>query len=93
MSETSADLREISMSNLEARLSAEMKHPIKKFGGLNCIRMCGRRARIIMGENPKALIFTGLMINVPATFFNVFIAPSSLWGNYRYGLMSFGILL
>ena len=49
MSETSADLREISISNLEARLNIEMKHPIKKFGGLNSIRMCGRRARIILG--------------------------------------------
>ena len=49
MSETSADLREISISNLEARLNIEMKHPIKKFGGLNSIRMCGRRVRIILG--------------------------------------------
>ena len=93
MSETSADLREISMSNLEARLNIEMKHPIKKFGGLNSIRMCGRRARIILGENPKALILTGLMINVPATYFNTLIAPSSLWGDFRYGLTTFGVLL
>ena len=50
MSETSGDIREISMSNLEDRLTIEMKHPIKKFSGLNNIRMCGKNARMFMGE-------------------------------------------
>lgn len=50
MSETSADIREVSMTNLEDRLAQEMKHPIKKFSGLNNIRMCGRDTRLFMGE-------------------------------------------
>jgi len=70
-----------------------MKQPIKKFSGLNSIRMCGRNARIFMGVQPKALIFTGLVINIPATYFNVLIAPAGLWGDYSYGLTTFGIFL
>lgn len=33
------------------------------------------------------------MINIPATFFNVAIAPVALWGDYRSLLMALGIFL
>ena len=93
VSEISGSLRDLSMSNLEAALNLEMKHPIKKFSGLNNIRMCGSSARLLMGEQPKALIFTGLVINIPATYFNALVATASLWGDYSYGLTLFGIAL
>ena len=55
--------------------------------------MCGRHRRCFMGTRPKALIFTGLMINIPATLFNTLIAPVSLWGENRYLLISLGVFL
>ena len=94
MSETSNDLREHSITSLEQRLEDELRQPIKKFGGVNSIRMCGRRTRCFMGHRPKALIFTSFMINIPATFFNAAIAPVALWGNpTRNFLPMFGIFL
>lgn len=94
MSETSADIREQSLTDLESRLEREMQDPIKKFNGLNRIRMCGRTSRCFMGEKPKALLFTGSMINVPATFFNIFVAPVSLFGDTnRYIILAIGVFL
>jgi len=66
---------------------------MKKFSGLNSIRMCGRHSRCFFGVKPKALIFTFFVINVPATFFNVAIAPVSLWGEYRNLLVALGVTL
>ena len=44
-----------------------------------------------MGERPKALIFTGCMINIPATLFNALIASSSLWGESRSLILFLGV--
>ena len=55
--------------------------------------MCGRHARCFMGQQPKALIFTFSVINIPATYFNVAIAPVSLWGEKRHLILIVGILL
>ena len=47
-----------------------------------------------MGEKPKALFVTFLIVNIPATFFNAAIAPVSLWGeDYRYMMVAIGIFL
>jgi len=80
MSDTSADLREYSVTSLEERLAEELRYPVKRYAGYNRITMCGRRARCFMGEQPKALILSASMINVPMTYFNVAIAPVPLWG-------------
>ena len=50
------------------------------YHGKNKIRMCGRRSRCFMGQHPKAIIWTFCLINIPATYFNVGIAPRSIWG-------------
>ena len=72
-----------------------MKHqPVKKFGGKNRIRICGRNTRCFMGNRPIALIKTFCMINIPATFFNAAIAPASLWpDNNRYIILGLGVIL
>ena len=93
ISEISADLRDLSLTNLENRVLEDMKNPVKKFGGLNRVRMCGRNKRCFMGEKPKALIFTGAMINIPGTFFNAAIAPVPLWGDLSYLLLALGLFL
>ena len=87
LSETTGDLRDHSISGLEQRIEDELKQPVKKFGGVNSIRMCGRRSRCFMGHQPQALIFTGLMINIPATFFNAAIAPVPLWDDEENALL------
>ena len=83
----------MSFTNLEQRLTFEMRDPIKKFGGLNHIRMCGRKARCFLGEKPKALLFTFMMVNIPATFFNSAIAPVPLWGESKYYILAVGLFL
>ena len=71
-----------------------MKDPIKKFNGLNYIRMCRRNSRCCAGSHPKILLFTGSLINIPATFFNIAIAPVSLWGEpNRYFILALGLFL
>ncbi len=56
--------------------------------------MCKGKSRCFMGRHPKVLLFTGSLINVPATFFNVAIAPVPLWGEpNRYILLSLGVFL
>ena len=55
--------------------------------------MCGKNTRWFMGEKPKALIFTGCVINIPATIFNAVIAPVGLWGDNRYIILSIGVFL
>ena len=93
LSETTGDLREASFSSLENRLEQEMKYPIKKFSGMNNIRMCGRNKRCFFGVQPKALIFTFCMINIPATFFNIAVAPAAIWGDHRYVILALGVFL
>ena len=82
------------MMILEKRLEKELLNPIKKFGGTNNIRMCGRHNRCFMGHHPKAILLTALMINLPVTFFNIAIASASLWNkNTRAMLVFLGIIL
>ena len=93
LSALSVNFKDDSFGSLEARLAIEMSFPVKKYSGLNHIKMCGRHARCFMGEQPKALIFTFSMINIPATFFNAAIAPVPLWGEQRYLILTLGIIL
>ena len=94
MSESSIELCDHSITTLEQRIEDEMHQPIKKFGGLNNIRLCGKHARCFMGHKPLALVITGLMINIPATFFNTAIAPVPLWdGTDSTLLLVIGIIL
>ena len=93
ISETSIDLREKSFESLENRIIEELSHPLKKFNGLNHIRMFGRNSRLFMGENPKALLVTTALINIPATLFNAIVAPVPLWGDLRYLLVTLGVAL
>jgi len=46
-----------------------------------------------MGERPNALIFTFCVINIPATLFNILVAPVPLWGEYRYMIVILGVFL
>ena len=56
--------------------------------------MCGQHNRCFMGHQPKAILLTALMINLPMTFFNIAIAPAPLWDeNTRAILIFLGIIL
>ena len=46
-----------------------------------------------MGSAPLALIKTGLFINIPATVFNVFVAPVELWEENRFIFLGVGVFL
>ena len=86
-------MKEASDRDLEYLLKEEMNQPIKKFSGLNSVRMCGHKKRLFMGKSPKALIITGCMINIPATYFNAAVAPVPLWDDYRYLILAIGVFL
>ena len=51
--------------------------PITKFSGLNVIKMLGNHKRLFFGEKPKAVIVTFLVVNIPSTLFNIFVAAVS----------------
>lgn len=55
--------------------------------------MCGKKSRCLLGNAPLALIKTGLFINIPATLFNVFVAPVELWDEKRWIFFGIGIFL
>jgi len=44
--------------------------PVVKFTGLNKVVMFGDSCRLFFGIQPRNLIVTFLLINVPATYFN-----------------------
>ena len=51
--------------------------PITKFNGLNNIKMIGNRKRLFFGEKPKAVVVTFVVVNIPSTLFNIFVAGVS----------------
>ena len=51
--------------------------PITKFNGLNNIKMIGNRKRLFFGEKPKAVVVTFVVVNIPCTLFNIFVAGVS----------------
>ena len=51
--------------------------PITKFSGLNNIKMIGNRKRLFFGEKPKAVVVTFVVVNIPSTLFNIFVAGVS----------------
>lgn len=79
--------------DLSRFLKEEHSYPIKRFKGRNRICMCGKNSRCFMGSDPKALIKTGLFINIPSTLFNVFVAPSDLWEDKRWIFLGIGLFL
>ena len=51
--------------------------PVTKFSGLNVIRMLGEDRRLFFGENPRKVVITFLLVNVPATILNALVATVS----------------
>ena len=82
-----------SVPRLQRFLEEEQSYPIKRFEGRNRILMCGKASRCFMGEAPRAMIKTGFFINIPATLFNVFVAPAELWDKNRWILLGIGVFL
>ena len=78
---------------LQRFLEEERTQPIKRFIGRNRIRLCGRSTRCFCGGQPTGLIKTFLMINIPATAFNVAVAPVELWDDSRNIILGIGVLL
>ena len=52
--------------------------PVTKFSGLNVIKMLGDDYWLFFGENPRKVMLTFLLINVPATLLNSLVATVSL---------------
>ena len=52
--------------------------PVTKFSGLNVIKMLGDDYWLFFGENPKKVMLTFLLINVPATLLNSLVATVSI---------------
>ena len=44
------DIKETTDRELELILREEMHQPLKKFSGLNSIKMCGNKKRLFMGK-------------------------------------------
>lgn len=51
--------------------------PVTKFSGLNVIRMLGENHRLFFGENPRKVVITFLLVNIPATILNALVATVS----------------
>ena len=47
---SSRDIKDTTNRDLELILREEMNQPLKKFSGLNSIRMCGNKKRLFMGK-------------------------------------------
>ena len=80
VSDGNRNLRDLPDANemIEFHIKESLKSgPITKFNGLNVIKMIGKDFRLFFGEKPKAIIVTFIIINIPATYFNVMIAGVS----------------
>ena len=65
--------------------------PVTKFSGLNFIKMLGDDYRLFFGENPRKVLLTFLLINVPATLLNTLVATVSLAIFYNlFRILKFG---